>query len=155
MSNQGFGQVSAAVYLATFAVSGCGSSASQQVEPTQASAGSESAQVNEPVSGQERIPGIVRAVEQGQQYWAVFVYVGGPGPDMDAAVANLTERGLERGLDFSEGDLACSVGASAAIGASPDSMAVSVYFEDEQNAQRFAHGFDDGQMAQVTASCVD
>jgi hypothetical protein len=93
----------------------------------------------------------------GASVWAVYAYVGQPGPKLREAIDMLEERGLVRGEEFSDGDLACDRGGPEALEAKPDSMAVRAYFGSETDAKAFAASLPSraAGVAQVKAGCAD
>ena len=68
----------------------------------------------------------------------------------------LSSRGLERGVDFSAGELRCDQGAEEALAAPDGSLAVRVYFETEVAAKAFATTLPGPVgVARVTVHCAD
>jgi hypothetical protein len=93
----------------------------------------------------------------GASVWAVYAYVGQPGPKVREAITMLEQRGLVRGEEVSDGDLACDRGGAEALGVAADSMAVRAYFGSEADAKAFAASLPTraAGVAKVQAGCAD
>ena len=74
-------------------------------------------------------------------------------PALEEAAAPLRERSIQ----VSVGELSCDAGAAEALGAAPDSHAVSVMFETREAADAFAATLTPppAGVAQVTVGCAD
>lgn len=83
-------------------------------------------------------PTPLKSPPHGQSNWAVFVYAGAPGAKVDAAKKELSDKGLELGAQYFEGELTCNDGAPDALKLPGESMAVSVHFTTEADAKAFA-----------------
>ena len=110
-----------------------------------------------PVAPKAAAPAPLKSPPQGQLTWAVFVYAGPPGAKVDAAKQLLTDKGLEAGVQFSEGELVCSDGAPEALKLPGESIAVSVHFATEADAKAFAATLAAPPVgiAQVKQGCAD
>jgi len=94
---------------------------------------------------------------QGQENWAVIAYAGSAGAELDAVKQALTAQGLEFGVTFFEGELACNNDAATALARSPQDLALSVHFASEAEATTFAATLATPAVgiAKVTQMCAD
>jgi hypothetical protein len=81
------------------------------------------------------LPSPVVALEQGGQYFAVYLGIGEPG---SAPLRRAERRFADHGITAVAGDLACDEGAAESLGVEPGSFAVGAYFEREADAATFA-----------------
>jgi hypothetical protein len=94
------------------------------------------------------------APSHGASLFGVYVVVAEAGsPALEEAAAPLRERSIQ----VSVGELSCDAGAAEALGATPDSHAVSVMFETREAADAFAATLTPppAGVAQVTVGCAD
>lgn len=78
-------------------------------------------------------------------------------PAYERAIRDLERRGLERGRNFSDGQITCDRGARKALQAEADDMAVAVYFDTETAARAFGEQLDEPPegIARVRTYCAD
>lgn len=94
------------------------------------------------------------APSHGASLYGVYVVVAEAGsPALEEAAAPLRERSIQ----VSVGELSCDSGAAEALGAAPESHAVSVMFETREAADAFASTLSSppAGIAQVTVGCAD
>jgi hypothetical protein len=96
---------------------------------------------------------------QGGAYWAVYAWLGAEGgSESSAVVGQLFD---DYGIQAYQGDLACDQGAAEALGIRGEYVwRVAVYFDAEEDAQRFAKEADLldlrwDPVAEVTTYCLD
>lgn len=97
---------------------------------------------------------ITTAVEHGGTYYGVYLAVAPfDTPELDAAVAQLAELGIEA----FPGSIGCDQGAAAQLGVREDLATVAVYFERFRQAATFARALDPPPLgiAQVQTYCAD
>lgn len=126
------------------ALAACGDSSSTEGE--ESTSGSESL-------SQTTAVGEV-APTHGASLYGVYVVVAEAGsPSLEEAAAPLRERSIQ----VSVGELSCDGGAAEALGAAPESHAVSVMFETREAADSFAATLSSppAGIAQVTIGCAD
>lgn len=81
------------------------------------------------------LPSPVVALEQGGEYFAVYLGVGAPG---SGVLRRAERRFADHGITAVAGDLSCDKGAAESLGVEPGSFAVGAYFEREADAVAFA-----------------
>jgi hypothetical protein len=80
----------------------------------------------------------LRGITAGHDYWAVYVYAGQPGAEVDKAIGKLVEEGYGR-EEYTTEEIGCQQGAVQALNMRPESIAVSLYFGDDTAARAFAN----------------
>jgi len=81
------------------------------------------------------LPSPVVALEQGGEYFAVYLGIGAQGA---AALRRAERRFADHGITAVAGDISCDEGAAESLGVEPGSFAVGAYFEREADATAFA-----------------
>lgn len=81
------------------------------------------------------LPSPVVALEQGGEYFAVYLGIGASG---SAVLRRAERRFAEHGITAVAGDLSCDQGAAESLGVEPGSFAVGAYFDREAEAMTFA-----------------
>jgi hypothetical protein len=102
---------------------------------------------SKPVSADTFAGRPIRGITSGQDYWAVYLYAGQPGAEVDKVIGRMSAAGYREEVTTKE--LGCQQGAAQALHMKPDAVAVSLYFGDEVAARQFA-----GYMAAPLANVV-
>lgn len=110
----------------------------------------------EDTAGSSDVPAPRATIRHGGEYWAVLW-----AEDTTSAPLNDVRQALHDrwGAVWMDGDIGCNDGAADALGTSGDQRAVSVHFDTEAEARRFASEASLGAAptghAQVTTYCLD
>lgn len=98
----------------------------------------------------------------GGRYWGVYTFVGGANDaGYDRSIRRLEAMGLERGYNFSDGELGCDRGAAEALRVPAhernSAMGVAVYFHERQDARAFANSLEEAPVGviRVRTLCAD
>jgi hypothetical protein len=129
---------SVTLLLAASLLAGCdgGTTSPETTAPTTASSSSVSpADTASASPSPSALPSPVVALEQGGEYFAVYLGIGAPG---SGVLRRAERRFADHGITAVAGDLSCDKGAAESLGVEPGSFAVGAYFEREADAVAFA-----------------
>lgn len=116
----------------------------------------ELARLREEGGSADQPPAPLEFIDHGGRYWAVLWVDGATDADLGAVRQAIDDRW---GPVWMDGDIGCQRGAAEALDVDDDARAVSVHFDTEDAASRFAEHADLSApptgFAQVTTYCLD